>query len=125
RESFSALLELLDNQRFARGVPWSEDQLRRVMVRRLKSELPGFPVRKIDTLEVDYSEEERRAYATLKAYGEVRLKAAQQAGDPSALMAEKFVLTLLKKRLFSSAAAFASTLSVHVNTITGKKAEKV
>jgi SNF2 family DNA or RNA helicase len=41
RESFSALLELLDNQRFARGAQWSDDQLRRVMVRRLKSELPG------------------------------------------------------------------------------------
>jgi len=125
RESFSALLELLDNQRFARGVPWSDEQLRRVMVRRLKSELPGFPTREIKALEVPYSEDERSAYAKLKAYGEARLKAAQQAGDPGALMAEKFVVTLLKKRLFSSPAAFANTLAVHLGTITGKKEQKV
>src|SRR5579884_1571057 len=124
RESFSALLELLDNQRFARSVPWSEEQLRRVMVRRLKSELPGFPKRKIIPLEVAYSEEEQRAYAMLKAYGEARLKAAQRADDPAALLAEKFVFTLLKKRLFSSPAAFASTLAVHLETITGKKEAK-
>ena len=40
QESFTALLELLDDQRFARGVPPDAAQLRRVMVRRLKSELP-------------------------------------------------------------------------------------
>ena len=41
-ESFTALLELLDPQRFARGVPPSPEQLRRVMVRRLKS-VPSRP----------------------------------------------------------------------------------
>src|SRR5919199_5442367 len=39
-ESFTALLELLDNQRFARGTPPERRQLQAVMVRRLKSELP-------------------------------------------------------------------------------------
>ena len=39
-ESFTALLELLDNQRFARGTPPDRKQLDAVMVRRLKSELP-------------------------------------------------------------------------------------
>ena len=39
-ESFSALLELLDNQRFARGIPPERRLLASVMVRRLKSELP-------------------------------------------------------------------------------------
>lgn len=38
-ESFSALLELIDNQRFARGVPPDRDQLQTIMVRRLKTEL--------------------------------------------------------------------------------------
>ena len=38
-ESFSALLELLDNQRFARGAPVSRRQLEAIMVRRMKSEL--------------------------------------------------------------------------------------
>jgi hypothetical protein len=38
-ESFSALLELLDNQRFARSTPPDRKQLNAVMVRRMKSEL--------------------------------------------------------------------------------------
>ncbi|MEX1263188.1 MAG: DISARM system SNF2-like helicase DrmD, partial [Actinomycetota bacterium] len=121
KESFSALLELLDDQRFARGVQWSDEQLRRVMVRRLKSELPGFPERKIDKIEVAYTDEERQAYATLKRYGELRLKAAEDADSAGARLAERFVLTLLKKRLFSSPEAFAETLAVHRRTITGGK----
>lgn len=121
KESFSALLELLDDQRFARGVQWSEEQLRRVMIRRLKSELPGFPQRTIDKIEVTYTNEEREAYATLKRYGELRLEAAERADSAGAPLAEKFVLTLLKKRLFSSPAAFAETLAVHRRTITGGK----
>ena len=42
QESFTALLELLDNQRFARGTMHrhASNLQRRVMVRRLKSELP-------------------------------------------------------------------------------------
>lgn len=36
-ESFSALLELLDNQRFARGIPPDPEALRRVIVSRLKN----------------------------------------------------------------------------------------
>jgi SNF2 family DNA or RNA helicase len=39
RESFTALLELLDSQRFARGVSPDRTQLQTIMVRRLKSEL--------------------------------------------------------------------------------------
>ena len=40
KESFSALLELIDNQRFARGVEPDEAQKAAIMVRRLKTELP-------------------------------------------------------------------------------------
>jgi hypothetical protein len=40
-ESFSALLELLDNQRFARSTKPDRKQLDAVMVRRMKSELPA------------------------------------------------------------------------------------
>ncbi len=120
-ESFSALLELLDNQRFARGVRPPADQLRRVMVRRLKSELPGFPKRTLVPLEVEYAEDERRTYETLKRYATDRLQAAEKTGDASAVLAERFVLTLLKKRLFSSPAAFAATLAVHRETVTGAR----
>lgn len=39
QESFTALLELLDNQRFAVGLPPTKEQLGAVMIRRMKSEL--------------------------------------------------------------------------------------
>lgn len=122
KESFSALLELLDNQRFARGVQWKDDQLRSVMVRRLKSELPGFPERKIEPIRVTYTDEERGVYAKLKRYGELRMKAA--VADHNAGTAERFVHILLKRRLFSSPAAFAETLAVHRETITSKKKDR-
>lgn len=65
-ESFSALLELLDNQRFARSTPPDPKQLRAVMVRRMKSELPPkwdgsprFPRRVLEPIGVPYSDEEK------------------------------------------------------------------
>src|SRR5262249_59622024 len=38
-DSFTVLLELLDNQRFARGIRPADEQLRTAVVRRLKSEI--------------------------------------------------------------------------------------
>ncbi|MFO0556330.1 MAG: hypothetical protein U0271_48605 [Polyangiaceae bacterium] len=55
-ESPTALLELLDDQRFSRNVLPSEEQLARVMVRRLKSDLVDamgkklYPVRRLEAL---------------------------------------------------------------------------
>lgn len=123
RESFSALLELLDDQRFARTVPPDPKQLDAVMVRRMKSEIkdfdgkPRFPERKIVPIEVHWSAQERDAFAKLRRYGELRL--ASSAGDPSVRLATEFVLKLLKKRLFSSPAAFAQTLEKHMKTLRG------
>src|SRR5690606_32220409 len=55
--SFSALLELLDPQRFCRGVPVDEKLRDEVMVRRLKSDLRAigekFPKRNILRVEID------------------------------------------------------------------------
>jgi superfamily II DNA or RNA helicase len=127
QESFSALLELLDNQRFARGVLPNRSQLEAVMVRRLKSELvgwdgrPRFPKRRLDVIEVDYPEEERQVHAYLKEYTRLRQAAA---ADEAAGYATEFVLKLLKKRLFSSPAAFAKTLAQHEKTITGQSEPK-
>lgn len=116
-ESFTALLELLDDQRFARAVRPSRSSLRQVMVRRLKSELPlrfdgspHFPERKLIPIEVDYSEEERQAHADLRRYTALRVAGAR---DRTAQFAAEFVLKLLKKRLLSSPAAFARTLAKH------------
>jgi SNF2 family DNA or RNA helicase len=120
-ESFSALLELLDNQRFARGTPPERKQLNAVMVRRLKSELPKddfgqprFPERTLEAIEVAYSEEEKSMHAALREYTRLR-----QAGttDSTQRVATEFVLKTLKKRLFSSPAAFARTLQQHEHSL--------
>ncbi len=128
-ESFTALLELLDPQRFARGVEPDRTQLGAVMVRRLKSELvkwdgsPRFPARTLEAIEVDYVSEERQAHAWLAAYTRLR---QQNAADALERYATEFVLKLLKKRLFSSPAAFAATLAQHERSLTtARKKEAV
>ncbi|MEW6730711.1 MAG: DISARM system SNF2-like helicase DrmD [Acidobacteriota bacterium] len=119
-ESFTALLELLDSQRFARGVPPDRNQLQTVMVRRLKRELqdwdgsPRFPERKLAAISVVYTDEERRAHAALKKYTECRTKDLE---DQTERYATEFVLKLLKKRLFSSPRAFANTLAQHEHSL--------
>ncbi|MCP4353427.1 MAG: DEAD/DEAH box helicase family protein [Desulfobacterales bacterium] len=126
-ESFSALLELLDNQRFARAVKPTQAQLAAVMVRRLKTELfswdgaPRFPTRVIEPLEVDYSKEEQTAHQKLREYTDQR---RQSFSDGSEKYAMEFVLKLLKKRLFSSPAAFQSTLEQHIKTVHGSGQNK-
>lgn len=121
RESFAALLELLDHQRFARAVTPSREQLGAVMVRRMKSELqkhwdgsPRFAVRRVEPLEVPYTEAERRAHRALQEYTRLRL---QNAKTTTEQFAAEFVLKLLKKRLFSSPAAFATTLQKHRTSV--------
>jgi superfamily II DNA or RNA helicase len=123
-ESFSALLELLDNQRFARGVPPDRRQLETVMVRRLKSEIKDvygerrFPKRVLDVIEVPYTDQEKQVHRWLKEYS---LSRQQNAKDQEERFAVEFVLKLLKKRLFSSPAAFAITLAKHMQSVKGRK----
>lgn len=120
QESFTSLLELLDDQRFARTVMPDEKQLHRVMVRRLKSDIvdangkPVFPVRKLECLEIDYSEEERRIHALLGQYTTDRSKSVKGTRFE---YGTDFVHTLLKKRLFSSPMAFALTLAKYRETL--------
>ena len=125
RESFAALLELLDDQRFARAVTPDRAQLEAVMVRRMKSELKlrwdgsrRFAERVVGHLEVAYTQEERQAHSDLQAYSALRLKHAATDGER---MAAEFVLKLLKKRLFSSPAAFGTTLEKHIASASGRK----
>jgi len=121
RESFTALLELLDNQRFARGIEPDRQQLQLVMVRRMKSELPAqfdgsprFPKRQIQAIEVDYTEEEKQAHGWLQEYTEIR---QQNPKDNVERYATEFMMKMLKKRLFSSPAAFLLTLEQHLQTL--------
>jgi SNF2 family DNA or RNA helicase len=123
-ESFSALLELLDDNRFARGVKPTRDQLGQVMIRRLKNELPPledgtprFPTRDIEPLEIEYTDEEREVHGLLVDYAASRMK--DSGKDERAGLADRFVLTLLKKRFFSSPVAFGRTLGVHLETASG------
>lgn len=122
-ESFTALLELLDDQRFARNVLPSDPQLARVMVRRLKSDLVDangkriYPERRLEALPVEYSEEERDARRQLEAYIKSR-----ESGSDGGRAVEHFVHQLLRKRLSSSPAAFAATLERHISTIEGRTA---
>ena len=126
RESFTALLELLDSQRFTRTVDPDPRQLERIMVRRLKRELPSrwdgrprFPERRIEPLEIDYPPGERDLHLALKRYTDRRIGGTDLS--PAEALATEFVLKLLKKRLFSSPAAFLSTLQQHRKTLTRPK----
>lgn len=128
QESFTSLLELLDNQRFARGVMPDEKQLQRVMVRRMKTDLvdengePIYAKRTLRALEVGYTEEEREIHRLLKQYTESR---SESVAGTSAAFGSDFIHKLLKKRLFSSPRAFAITLAKHRQTLSrGKRAKQ-
>jgi hypothetical protein len=127
QESFTALLELLDDQRFARGTPPEASQLRRVMVRRLKDDItnadgsPKFPKRRIVPLDVPYTEEEREVHRLLRRYGELRSRSCESHSER---FATEFVLKTLKKRLFSSPLAFLNTLEKHAATIARRRRDE-
>ncbi|TNC79477.1 MAG: helicase [Oleiphilus sp.] len=120
-ESFTSLLELLDDQRFARNILPDEKQLSQVMIRRLKSDLvdadgnPLYPQRKLQALLAQYSAQEKAMHQKLNDYCASREQAAEKTGSS---FGTSFVNQLLKKRLFSSPAAFASTLEKHLASLT-------
>jgi superfamily II DNA or RNA helicase len=121
KESFSALLELLDEQRFARDVEPDRDQLDAVMVHRLKTEIENpdgskrFPERHLEAIEVAYNDREREAHKKLQQYASVRLATDGRRRG----VATAFVQKLLKKRLFSCPQAFLDTLQEHLKTLRG------
>ncbi len=124
--SFSALLAMLDPQRFIRGEQIKDPRLLdQVMVRRLKDELreavPGLKLPKRDVVQHDISGLAEDApdlalmrllnqYRTLR---EKRLEGARRGQQTAA----NLVITTLQKRLFSSIEAFNSTLRVHRKTM--------
>ncbi|AFY66687.1 DISARM system SNF2-like helicase DrmD [Geitlerinema sp. PCC 7407] len=123
--SFTALLEILDSQRFCRGVPVrSKKLLDAVMVRRLKQDLreinnADFPKREVIPIIIDdlpKDAPELNLSQLLQEYRqcrEERLKDAPKSTQTAALL----VLTSLQKRLLSSIEAFARTLKVHRRAI--------
>lgn len=125
-ESFTSLLELLDDQRFVRKSMPDEKTLQRVMVRRLKTDLVDengrriYPERKLLPLEVEYTDEEREVHALLREYTLDRAKAVV---GTKAEFGTSFIHKLLKKRLFSSPMAFAITLAKHRQSL-GTRSER-
>jgi superfamily II DNA or RNA helicase len=126
-ESFTSLLELLDDQRFARNILPDEKRLSQVMIRRLKSDLvdaqgnPLYARRTLQALEVPYTTEEREIHRKLDDYCATREKDAGKAGNG---FGTAFVNRLLKKRLLSSPAAFASTIEKHVASLSEARPAK-
>ena len=117
--SFSALLEILDPQRFCRGVKVLEGQLDDVMVRRLKSDVReiegGFPRRTVRQIDVDDLPPDApdlvlaEKLSTYRAERDKRLADASRSRQAAGALAAAG----LQKRLLSSIEAFAKTLAVH------------
>ncbi|MEH2273807.1 MAG: DISARM system SNF2-like helicase DrmD [Nostoc sp.] len=125
--SFAALLEILDPQRFCRGVPVRDAYggqsqrklLDTVMVRRLKQDLreigEEFPERRVIPIVIDNLPEDApelklsRLLQEYRSLREERLKEASKSTQNAAML----VITSLQKRLLSSIEAFARTLKVH------------
>ena len=114
--SWQALLEMLDPQRFFKGREPDKAILDQVMIRRLKTEIKNpdgterFPARRIKAIDITYTDAEREAYDLLQRYTAARRAKAHAA----AARAGDLVTLILKKRLFSSPAAFALTLESHL-----------
>jgi SNF2 family DNA or RNA helicase len=130
--SFAALLEILDPQRFCRGVPVrSKALLDAVMVRRLKQDLreiknADFPERQVLPIFVDGLPEdapELKLSRLLQDYRDCR-EARLQDSPKSARAAAMLVITSLQKRLLSSIEAFARTLQVHRRAIERQAAQQ-
>ena len=143
--SFSALLEILDPQRFTRGVPIAgPTQLDAVMVRRLKKDLLAMgtqkklPHRRVIEIalhdqdgawRVRYNEEDRTLNdialdRNMPAVGEtgVELRLSELLADYTELASPKrgrgrLPFIRLQQRLLSSVEAFARTLARHRKTL--------
>ncbi|MCZ2156648.1 MAG: DISARM system SNF2-like helicase DrmD [Bryobacterales bacterium] len=121
--SFTALLELLDPQRFCRGVKVVKRNLDDVMVRRLKDDLReivgGFPKRhvvQVDISDLPADSPELRIAALLDQYRVLREERLTEESRRTQ-SASGLLITGLQQRLFSSIEAFAKTLAVHRKTV--------
>ena len=118
-ESWQALLEMLDPQRFLRGAEPDPTVVAEVMVCRLKDTIvdadgsPRFPLRSTRAVEVAYTDEEKEGHHLLEDYAAARRRTP---GMTVARLGDLITL-LLKKRLFSSPAAFAHTLDAHAGSL--------
>lgn len=142
--SFASLLEILDPQRFTRGIPVTPARLAPVMVRRLKSDLirigvEGYPERRIQEFDVTWKD--GRWFEQQREDGQPTSQQELGPGSPvelelSELLARyrtltgasskrgRLVLVNLQKRLLSSVEAFARTLNRHAETVAAAAGEE-
>lgn len=115
-ESFTALMEMIDPRRFARGAALDSGALKDVAVRRLKRDLPakGFKPRKVNTLPFMPSTDEQDMFALLDdiVTKSAKLNGTKPGGD--------IVTMLLKKRFLSSPYAFGQTLAHYLDAKGGR-----
>ena len=123
--SFSSLLEILDPQRFTRGVPVRPRELDAVMIRRLKSDLrffgEKFPERVVEPICIDdllNDAPELVLSRKLAEYGAV-IRARTANLPPREAGYVRLTFVGLQQRLLSSIAAFAKTLEVHRRGLLG------
>ncbi|NVM96187.1 DISARM system SNF2-like helicase DrmD [Arthrobacter wenxiniae] len=118
-ESFTALLEMIDNRRFSRGATVDAQALKEVTVRRLKRDIKekGFKARQLETIHFAPGKDEQEAFETLDGILEASARANGQkrSGD--------IVSMLLKKRFLSSPYAFGSTLAGYREAASGAQRE--
>jgi superfamily II DNA or RNA helicase len=121
--SFSALLEILDPQRFCRGVPVSAKHRDETIIRRLKEdirEIEGyFPKRRVVQINIDGLTEDAPELKLSKLLNEYRKTRDERLkGESKSKQAASGLLIIgLQQRLLSSIEAFAKTLKVHRNTV--------
>lgn len=132
--SFTALLELLDPARFTRGVPFDQNDLDAVLVRRLKDDLrrigEDFPERIVEPLRIPKGSlaadtPELALSCLLQQYRKQRERRLLADGaSKRQLNADRLVITNLQKRLLSSVEAFARTLAVHQRSLAEKRQQQ-
>lgn len=105
-ESFTALLEMIDDRRFSRGANVDAKALADVTVRRLKTDIEGknFQRRVIEKIDFEPDEDEARAF---ESFQEILDEGARRSGGKKGADIVSLILT---KRFLSSPWAFGKTL---------------
>ena len=118
--SFATLLEILDPQRFTRGIEVEPADLEPVMVRRLKEDLrrlgEPFPERRVEPIVIDGLPSGAPELRLARMLSDYREEAGSHADA-------RFLFAGLQQRLFSSLAAFHRSLTTHRRTLARQSGE--
>jgi superfamily II DNA or RNA helicase len=128
RESWTALLQMLDPLRFARGVEPDERARQQAVVRRMKDGIRRsdgtrrFPEREVRALSVSYGDADREIHRLLQAFARQRRARVEVTGVRRGAI--DIATLLLKKRLFSSPRAFATTIERYAETARARRVDQ-